>query len=225
MLKRDKNQLFTLIAESGLAVTQFELTEKETGRWLATTIQHRGTPLSFTIHHTDDSFHLLTCSYVAFAPSFPVETEYQEGPFSTVCAIFEAWLSRSVQEYLREQATPDLWANISALQIAELAEPQSGDDSALFSQAEIASLGHALRTFMAALSEHFESSEEQLSYVRQRLGYLEGALSRLNRTDWKGLALSSLVTIATTLSLSTEQGRQLAQLFRKVLIDALHLLP
>jgi len=81
-----------------------------------------------------------------------------------------------------------------------------------------------LLTFRLLVVENYHPDTEQLILISERLKYLEAAVDRLNSFDWKGVTISTLLSIAITLSLDTERGRQLYILFKQALSDLLHLL-
>jgi hypothetical protein len=56
-----------------------------------------------------------------------------------------------------------------------------------------------------------------LEFINERLEYLSQAVDRLNKFDWKAQALSTLISIAVNLSVDTEGGKKLFQLFSQAL--------
>lgn len=59
-------------------------------------------------------------------------------------------------------------------------------------------------------------NEDEKKIVNNRLDYLIEASEKQNKFDWKSIAVSTLLGIATSLSLDTEKGRLLFELFKKV---------
>ena len=72
--------------------------------------------------------------------------------------------------------------------------------------------------------KEFNPSREQLRLIQMQLDYLSEAVGRLNRIDWRGLAVSTVITIAIQLSLDTEKGKLLFQLFQQAFSVSLKLL-
>jgi hypothetical protein len=60
--------------------------------------------------------------------------------------------------------------------------------------------------------------------IEKRLLYLSDAVDRLNKTDWYGIAISTLIGISINLSLDTEKGRLLFKLFKQVVENTIILL-
>jgi hypothetical protein len=141
--------------------------------------------------------------------------------FSRALEVFEHWLDRQIKTAIDEELLPDLWATA----VEQLAG--SGDSRAVeldFTPEEREQLKLALSTFRLRLIEEFHPTAEQLDAINEKLDYLKAAVDRLNKFDWKGVALSTLIGISTNLSLDTERGRQLYGLFQQALSAIQHLL-
>jgi hypothetical protein len=174
-----------------------------------------GSPLWFAVFHQEDSFHSWFCEWTTFSPAYKKVDSGRGLPWSNVLEWFESWLSGDIAEFLAERSAPDLWSYLSF-------RPEIGGitlavtvDSAPFRPDEQQQIREALRRFRNLVTAEFKLTTRQLHDLDERLSYLTRAVARLNRFDWKSLALSSLVTIAATLSLNSEQGRRLAQLFKQ----------
>ncbi len=70
----------------------------------------------------------------------------------------------------------------------------------------------------------FTPGEEELQVINERLDYLTRAVDRLNRFDWRGVAISTVLSIGTALTLDTEKGRILWGLFQQAMATVVHLL-
>ena len=79
--------------------------------------------------------------------------------------------------------------------------------------------------FRQLIIANFTPTEEQAEVINNRLDYLEKAIDRLNRIDWKALAISTVIAIGINLYVDTEKGRLLFALFQQALGAALKLLP
>jgi hypothetical protein len=85
-------------------------------------------------------------------------------------------------------------------------------------------LREALAVFEALIINTLSPDSEQLREIHSRLEYLANAVDRLNRFDWRGLALTTVIGVATTLSADTQTGRQLWGLFVQAMKSVGHLL-
>lgn len=80
----------------------------------------------------------------------------------------------------------------------------------------------SIAEFQKQVEETFKPSEDQTRIVREHLEYLSAGLDRLNKFDWRGLAVSTLISIAVNLSVDTSGGRVLIQLFQQAFQSAIH---
>jgi hypothetical protein len=230
MHKRYKNIFFEMIQAAGLSLGDFtakEVIEKET-RDPAFIIRYRPANLTFTAINPSDDPHLFYGSYTIYNPTAlkrrAKEVEYVEGPpssFSETREAFDKWLSEHVRTSIEEGLLPDLWAIVSAKAIATNSSPRKR--IAQFTDEERRQLKLALATFRVRLIQTFKPNKEQLHVISQQLDYLVAAADRLNKFDWKGVALSTLIGISTALTLDTERGRQLYGLFQQALSTLLYL--
>jgi hypothetical protein len=225
MLKRYKNALFEAVQATGLDITDFSGGERATPRGPAFVIKYTPGNIAFTVHNPPEDPHVFYYTaedYTGFAQSgvkpsyYPISGYFD---FDQLRYEFEAWLGAQVRTAIDEGLLPDLWTDVRA---AALMQKETGTEH--FTDDERRQLKLALETFRVRLVETFHPTEEQMKVVSQRLDYLVAAVDRLNKFDWKSVALSTLIGIATTLSLDTEKGRQLYGLFQQGLSSLLHLI-
>jgi hypothetical protein len=231
MLKRYKNVFFGMIEAAGLSLGDFTAKggiEKHT-KDPAFIIRYHPANLTFTAINPSDNPHLFYGSYTIYAPTVlkrrGKEVEIVEGPpsdFSETREAFAKWLSEHVRTSIDEELLPDLWATVSAKLLPTNSSPRSR--TAHFTDEERRQLKLALATFRVRLIQTFRPNKEQLHVVSQQLDYLVAAVDRLNKFDWKGVALSTLIGISTALTLDTERGRQLYGLFQQALSTLLYLI-
>lgn len=224
MLKEYKNQVFELLRTSTLGIDSFEITQTDT----KTAIQFKNSPFQFIITQNSSSFHSFDYTYVLFAPkiefvgrysdemaSFLTEDEYWV-PFQDVLNVMRAWIDDDIQAYIKEQNTVDLWKeyqkgdksfNINAIDF---------DDKKEFTLDERQQIKLGINELKMLIHKQLETTTEEQAIVNDRLDYLVEASSRLNKFDWKGTAIQTLIAITINLSFDTERGRQLFDLFRRV---------
>lgn len=129
------------------------------------------------------------------------------------------FMQKTVDDYV--QAALDLRSLATAKE--NLVTPDQ-DNIVEFTYEERQQVKLALSTFRVRLIETFNPTEEQLRVISERLDYLSGAVDRLNRFDWKEVAVSTLFSIATTLTLDVERGRQLWGMFQQALSTLIQLI-
>jgi hypothetical protein len=228
MLKRYKNSFFEMIEAAGLNVGDFTAKEEilKRTRIREFIIHYCPANLTFTVGNPRNDPHLFHGRYTMYAPTV-LKPQDKEGllgiaDFRETRRVFDEWLTKHVLVSIDEELLPDLWATISAEVIAT--NSSSTSRTANFTEEERRQLKLALATFRVRLVQTFKPNKAQLQVVSQQLDYLAAAVDRLNKFDWKGVALSTLIGVSTALSLDTERGRQLYGLFQQALSSLLHLI-
>ena len=248
MLKVYRNRLFSSAREAGLD-TVLVGTEGADGSFI---VRLKAPPIEFEVAHSPKNFHEFRYRYRRFAPGLPyaapplrsdsvnrnltaarlqeienVAREYWTpsdgyGDIERIDEQFKRWLTREVQPAVAELTTPDLWTQLtSGSEQLDVAEVRSED---AFNEPARELVRLAVSQFRILLVQEFEPDDEKLRSIDEQLKYLSDAVERLNRFDWKALALSTVIGIATTLSLDTTAGRKLWSLFQQAFHAVGHLL-
>ena len=74
----------------------------------------------------------------------------------------------------------------------------------------------AIEELKLLIHKNLETTVEEQQVVNNRLDYLIEAMNRLNKFDWKSIAISSIMSISVALTLDTNKGQLLFDLFKKV---------
>ena len=82
----------------------------------------------------------------------------------------------------------------------------------------------SINEFKVLIINGFHPDVKELNIIENRLEYLSESLNRLNKIDWKGLAISTVISISIALSLDTTSGHKLFELFKSVFHNVLYLL-
>lgn len=228
MLKKHRNVFLEIIKNSEFNENSFRSREGSVGDFPCFIIELQNTPLKFYIRNTKESFYDFDCKYVQLGPGFP-ESVYSPkddftNDFNYICRLFEDWLNRDVKDYLDELMEPDYWRQINEQDDFISGALISEDDTSSFSGIEKDQLKLSINELKLLIVNNFQPSNEQLNVIDARLQYLSNSLDRLNKIDWRGLALSTMLGISIALSLDTEKGKVLFGLFKKVFTSVLHLL-
>jgi hypothetical protein len=219
MFKKQKNELLEIITGAGYEPHDFKPTE--IGEIFALTF--RDSAFKFEIEPTGASFKIRR---TRFLPGYPV-VPYALKPvlWSSVEQDFRSWLGTQVKQYLEELDTPDLWENISRETPVVVNTMFDDSDTTEFSAEEKSQLRLSISQFRLLIQQNFHPTDEQFGVIDERLDYLSGALDRLNKFDWKSILISSVVGIATTLTLSPEQGKLLFNLLKQAFSNIIYLQP
>jgi hypothetical protein len=219
MLNSQKDRLLKIVTASGMDPTDFGVSEARDSNGLPVfklrLAQDTRLFFSAVAHPTD--YDQVRCIHSTFSPDFREMAFQPDGwiGIEQAYVLFETWLYQHVKRYLREITIPDPWRHLALrpeIGGITLATPY---DTATFTSIEQAQIREALGRFRNLAVAEFKLTQDRICALDDRVGYLSDAVTRLNRFDWKNVALSSIVTISTALSLSTEQGRLLAQLFKQ----------
>jgi hypothetical protein len=146
------------------------------------------------------------------APGFPWAGPYKSDNIRETCKGFATWLEENLSKYVMEQSTPDLWSQLQSLGLLLGGDESTQEEPDNFTEYQKIVIRLAIQQLASEIVDWFTPTSEQARIVHRRLEYLEKALDRLNRFDWHGVFLNTLITISITLSLDTERGRQLYEL-------------
>lgn len=226
MLNSYKNGFLDIINDAGLDQEKFRSFDDKDEQHNIFVIEVINTPLKFIVRTSPEDFKSLDCRFTLFGPEFPgsgIIPDSQYTSIKEIYKLFKKWLDGVVKTYFEELLIPNLWERINQNSEAFLCDL---DDIAIsfFTEEEKDQIKFALHKFVALISEEFKPSQSESDFIIKRIDYLSEALHRLNRTDWKGLAISTLIGISMALTLDTNQGKVLFGLFKKVLSHILLLL-
>lgn len=127
-----------------------------------------------------------------------------------------SWIQNHLLEYIEELEQPDLWKEFnSGTKVLNL-DSIDFENKESFSIDEKAQINLSIKELTYLINSQIASSDSEMAIVMDRLNYLVEASERLNKFDWKSLAISTLISISIALSLDVEKGQLLFDLFTKV---------
>lgn len=208
MRLKHKNELFKKIQEWGYNVNLF--TVDNTDKNCLITLKN--SPLSFHITNevSFDSFHF---KYVTYSPEWFIQTGNCRF-ISILLEDFQFWLKDHVNAYIEDQTSIDLWDIFTNNNRSQNLNYIDFSTSEKFTEDEKIQTQLLMNEFKNLLIERFDLQEEQIKIINARLDYLAEATKRLNKFDWKGCAINSLINIIIALSLDVEKAQQLIHLFQ-----------
>ncbi|MDP4226999.1 MAG: hypothetical protein Q8907_10095 [Bacteroidota bacterium] len=215
MKNKFKNEIFNYLSTIGLGVERFELKDDN----CQTEIILKDSPLKFIIGTSPESYNWLDYQFVAFSPDFTLSNKFPEtnwDDFKSVFDGFKNWIKYHVEEYIEDIQTDDLWSEYNkgnkTLSFREI-EFKNQEN---FSLDEKAQIKLAINDLKQLIHKSLETTEEEQILINNRLEYLIDAVNRLNKFDWKSVAISTIINISITLTLDTTKGQLLWELFKKV---------
>ena len=228
MLKRYKNEILAAVQGQGFNPVDFTPIEAGVDGLPAFILRYKNSDLQFIIRNNKDDPHEFDYTYTPFFPGRSAKyvdycPDEQFAGFPFILTALGKWLSSHVHECISEESIPDLWEAVR--DGAFLSDSGDKDrETPEFSEQEKVQIKVALVSFERAVIDAFKPSQDQVSALRLQIQYLSEAVSRLNRFDWKSVALSTLIGVCTSLSLDTEKGRHLYGLFQQAMTTVTHLL-
>lgn len=213
ILKKYKNQLFQTLKESPIGIDNFEMVDDDE----TIILKIKNTPFQFVIKATTSNLHRFSTEYTKFLKTFPlIDRSRGTEDFHTTLIFLNEWLTDEVQEYLNEQRDIDLWKEFQKGQTILNIQAIDFDDKTFFSVDEKAQIRLAINDLKLLIQKQFQTTELEQGAIIERLDYLIEASSRLNKFDWKSLAINTIISISITLTLDADKGQQLFELFKKV---------
>jgi len=227
MLKRYRNHLLKMIQEKGIDPRLFKAEDLGSTKAIAPfMITLKESLLMFMIENPENDFHCFRWRFTEFNPRFTVTERIPTGwvqPDGLYNA-FKYWLEDHVKPYLYEQVEPDLWERIALQEPLLTGSALISEDTEYFTDDEKFRLRMSIETFRLSVVNTFQPSDDQLKVIDGHLKYLKDAVDRLNRIDWRGVAIMTLIQISIVLTLDTEKGRLLLSLFEQVFSGVLKLI-
>ena len=214
VLNKYKNELLAAIGAAGLYTPDFARTET-----LDTLRLVFKNWVWFQIRVNAQNPDTFAVEYSLFHSGMTVAASSGFVSFPQVLETFKSWLKSQVQRSIEEALVPDLWSQLQ--QNDQLADTAG---ATYFSIEEKTQLKLSVEEFRLLIVKTFTPSTDEMKVVNERLDYLKEAVDRLNRFDWRSVAMSTLVSISIALSLDTEKGRMLFGLFQQAFSTVVHLL-
>jgi hypothetical protein len=134
---------------------------------------------------------------------------------------FSRWVKREVARHVAETAEPDLWTLLRG-GVDPYPDADHGDH---FTAEQAKAIRNGLRRFRELIKEKYSPTSEQQGQIEVKLDHLAATVETLTKTDWKGIVISTLFGIATTLSITPDRFRGLLHLLQEALARAAQLLP
>ncbi|WPP53554.1 hypothetical protein [Catalinimonas niigatensis] len=217
--KKYSNELLSTIVESGFNANDFygkSSFPRHSGHQCFEILLQKS-PLNFRIIPFGESFEQFRLEYNVFAPGFGIELYPKGGEsivFEEVKKNFVWWLTNHVKPYIDEMEYPNYWTILKSNPLGIAGIDFSKNEP--FKEEERKLLRAALGEIKGLLKENFDLNKQQYLTAEQKIHYLKEALERLNKTDWKGILFTTIITISYDLAFNAEKRDKLFSLFSKV---------
>jgi hypothetical protein len=228
MLTEHKNRLFNLIQDARMSSSYFELLEQQDN---ISIIKLVNSPILFMLTQSQGYFDEFWFNYTLYEPNFPMKFSPEEAQSTTAYSSingsiineFKYWLNAVVKRQIYQLEMPDLWSQIRFYS-PYIDSSFSEEDFQHFSDNQKETIKVSIVEFKRLVVESFNPTREQFEFINARLEYLSGAVDKLNRFDWKGLAVSIITSIAINLTVDVEGGKLLFKLFQQAFDSVVQLL-
>jgi hypothetical protein len=201
MDKRHKNALYKAIQSAGLPIDRFQfLDHDELIHWVSI----KDTDFRFTIISDPNDPEWFDYYYSRVYG----RSDRHGARFDKILELFERWLKEEVPAFLEEMDEPDLWKQVKLFSNI-FGRKFRTEETQDFTPAEKQTVRDGVSRFQYQLVSQYNPTQEQLDEINERLDYLVAAVDRLNKFDWKGLAIQTIISIAVNLSVDTASGQAL----------------
>ncbi|MGQ0826988.1 MAG: hypothetical protein ACT4ON_01205 [Bacteroidota bacterium] len=218
MRKKHKNELFQFLVNSKIGIDKFDFEKgiEDGSGFSMIQISLKDTPFYFKVRVSEEDFNVFDYQFIMYNPTFS-PTEFSEWlSFSQIMDTLDYWMKNHVSEYLLDEHEPDLWEEFKKGNKTFSSNSIDFDDQGSFSNDEKIQIKLSLNELKLLINKNIATSSEEQQIVNARLDYLIDAVDRLNKYDWQSLVISTLISISISLSLDTEKGHLLFELFKKV---------
>ncbi len=215
MLKENKNYLLKIAQEKNIDLSRF--TVEEDG--LRFSLNLTNSPVIFVFEQDVNEFDNYKHNYTLFSPGFPYKFPELSPSYESILTIkneFMYWLEAVVKRYIYETEMPDLWEQFQSYTLY-VGKVILEDDFEPFTKEQQQQIKMGLVEYKKLITDNYDATKEQLNSINERLEYLSNAVERLNKFDWKGVALSTITSIAINLTVDTNGGRLLFRLFEQAM--------
>ena len=219
ILKSTKNKIFSIL-NSNFNINDFDFEEmctsvpQNASKINSLVIKHLKTGLEFRFVHTHDSYKSFYFSAIKNDPLKKLST-ITNHTFTEeqIFHLFNSFLQGGLKEAIYEMEGPDLLRNYIENKNKLNLDSIDFNSQDNFEDAERKLIKDGLKEIKLLITEKFELTEAQNLIVNDRLNYLGEAVDRLNKTDWKGILTSTIFSIIIALSLDSQKGQMLWDLF------------
>jgi hypothetical protein len=216
MLNIYRNSIFEYLQNHKLGIDNFSF---DGDHEFCISYAHQEQKFDYYFVSAEDSFDWFLSAGTSFAPGFKVIdriTEYER--FHIVLNDFAKWLIDHVERYAESKRVPDLWSEYIKREHLIPIKAEDYYDSDFFTKEDKQTLNLSINELKLLIVQKFELNEAHQNLVEDRLNYLSDSLERsTNKTDWKGILINTMISISIALSLDTQKGQELYNLFIAVM--------
>lgn len=218
MLKKYRNDIYRLLFEEfKLDPNWFNVSEFNEKELNICEVAIKSTNIKFQFINPSQSWDHFKYRFSNFAPVtrmtdiIPRDANLLE--YTPVIIKFKEWINRHAIRFIEDAESIDKWSGLAfERNLFEIINIDS-DDNSVFNNIEQQDIQIFMSKIRQNIIDEFSPDDFQLHEINQKLNYVIESSIRLGRKDWKGILISSVISLAITLSVSNETGRRLVDLF------------
>jgi hypothetical protein len=203
----EKNAVFRWVEEVGYKPFDFRWEESIENEPLRNSIKSFRT--SKLVHKATAYFFIFGGAWLVYSPGLRTKTatENHFNNWQNKHDYFTTWLRRLSLEV----DAPDLWAIAAAEQeIIEAAQSEELNNKT-FSRNEKKLISAKLEELRNAVIQSQSLDQDRAAFVEKQFQYLREASDRLGRKDWINVAITTFISIATSVLVDDEKRRWFIQ--------------
>ncbi len=226
MLKKQRNAIYLEISNAGINPAYFEIKETDSKSSLTTLINVRDSRMTFAVSENKQDFDKYSTSFIYPQSGFPQSSYVSQASFNSVLRAFKEWLLKYAKDFIEDEVEGiDLWSPVEAFKSITGTSGTSSEDDAKFTPQEKEHVRQSTQRFRQLIIQNFKPTKEQQQHIDSQLDYLVNAVDRLSRRDWRGVALSTIISIGINLTVDTAKGDYLLKLFMEAFNQVIKALP
>jgi hypothetical protein len=213
---KHKNELLKALMAEGQDVNKFvlvELVSNHPGGIFE--IRLNGTPMYFRVYPANPEEFIYKITYSTFSPTYG--EKYSNAQVYNIDAakiVLAIWLKSEVAKYVDNEDEIDYWKIIKQNPLS--IESIDFTKNEPFSLEEKEQLQLGLEEIKLLVAQNLDLNPSEVGIVNQKIDYLIAATKRLNKTDWKGIAISTIINIIYDLSFDEHKRGIFLGLFAKL---------
>jgi len=190
-------------------------------------IEYQDSKLFFEFRKIISSNNQFKYKFKTIFPHKRIVTNYSTGfkpiTFNSCLGFFDKFLKRQVKFHIKETRTPNPWNKVHPSSYDFIKGNSEGPDEP-FTKQETIELRQRLNALTKTVTNEFKLQQADAKKLQEHVEKLIEASKTQSKKDWKMFAVGVLISIVTTLSLDTSQGKRLYKLFIDVLTESLNLI-
>ena len=218
ILKKYKNKIYQVVKDSNIDLKIIKK-EEATDDYRDYFSLSYDDSMKFSVRNTLDSFFKFEFKYTKFEKNYP-ETEWlPKGYYAGIELVLEElnnWINTELKDYASEFEELDYWDkaedNLEYLDYEYI----DFEDQKEFTLEEKEQVKVGLNEVQLTINSKLKLDEHQKQLVERRIKYLEEAIERNNKTDWKSIAISTFLGLIMNLGVDTNTGKLIWQIVQSI---------